>query len=85
MVRLAAEGLRHDPLELGFDFVDSLAGCEASAVAHTEDVGVDRERFLTERGVKHDIGGLAADCWKFLQRLTRTRHLAAMIVDQCFS
>ena len=83
MVRVAAEGLRHDLLELGFDLVDILAGREAGAVADAEDVGVDRKGFLTEGGVQHDVGGLAADARKFLELLAGARHLPAVAVDQC--
>ena len=61
VMRVAAEGLGHDLLELRLDLVDGLARREAGAVADAEDVGVDRERLLAERGVEHDIGGLAAD------------------------
>ena len=82
MVGVAAEGLGHDLLELGFDLVDGLARREAGAVADAEDVGIDRERFLAERGVEDDIGGLAADAGKRLQFLARARNLAAVIVDQ---
>ena len=38
-----------------------LARREAGAVGDPEDVGVDREGLLAERGVEHDVGGLAAD------------------------
>ena len=72
-MRVAAEGLRDDLLELRFDLVDSLAGREAGAVADAEDVGVDRERLLAERGVEHDVGGLAADAGQRLQLFARSR------------
>ena len=78
MVRVAAERLRDDLLELGFDLVDSLAGREAGAVADAEDVGVDRERLLAERGVEHDVGGLAADAGKGLELFAGARHFAAV-------
>ena len=61
MVGIAAEGLRDDLLEPGLDLVDILARREAGAVADSEDVGVDGEGFLPERGVQHDVGGLAPD------------------------
>jgi hypothetical protein len=66
VVRVAAEGLRDDLLKLGLNLVDILAGRESGAVADAEDVGVDREGFLAERGVEDDVGGLAADARKFL-------------------
>ena len=67
MVRVAAERLGDDLLELGFDLVDSLARRETGAVADAKDVRVDRERLLAERGVEHDVGGLAADSGQRLQ------------------
>ena len=66
MVSVAAEELGHDFLELGFDLVDVLAGCEAGAVADAEDVSVDGEGFLAERGIENDVRGLAADAGEFL-------------------
>ena len=58
---VAAERLRHDLVELGLDGVDRLARREPGPVADAEDVGVDGERFLAERRVEDDIGGLAAN------------------------
>ena len=82
MVSVAAEGLRHDLLELGFDLIDVLAGREASAVADAEDVGVDGEGFLPEGSVKDHVGRLAADAWEFLKLFAGTRDFAAVVVDQ---
>ena len=66
MVRVAPERLRHDPFELRLDLVDRHSRGEAGAVADAEDVGVDGEGFLAERGVEDDVGGLAADAGEFL-------------------
>ena len=82
MVSVAAEGLGDDLFEPGLDLVDRFARCEAGAVADPEDVGVDRERFLAERGVEHDVGGLAADSGERLQLLSRAGDLTAVIADQ---
>ena len=51
MMSVAAEGLRHDLLELRLDVVDRFAGRQAGAVADTEDVSIDRESLLAEGGV----------------------------------
>jgi len=67
VVGVAAEGLRNDFLELGFDLVDIRAGREAGAVADSEDVGVDCEGFLAERGVEDDVGCLATDAGELLE------------------
>jgi len=83
VVRVAAERLRHDLLKLDFDRLDIVARRQPGAVADTEDVGIDGERLLAERGVEHDIGGLAPDSGERLQLLAGARHLAAMIADQC--
>ena len=63
---VAAEGLGDDLLEPGLHFIDILTRREAGAVADAEDVSVDREGLLAERGVEDDIGGLAPDARKFL-------------------
>jgi len=83
VVGVAAKGLRDDLLELGFDRLDILARREAGAVAHPEDVGVDREGLFAERGVEHDVGGLAPDAGERLKLLARPRNLAAVAIDQC--
>jgi len=82
MMRVSAEGLRNDLLELRFDLVDGLAGRESRAIADAEHVRVDGERFLTECGVEHDIGCLSADARQRLQLLARPRNLALVLVDQ---
>jgi hypothetical protein len=81
VVSVAAEGLRHDPLELGFDLIDCFPRREAGSVRDPEDVRVDRERLLAEGGVKHDVGGLAADSGQLFELLAGPRHLAVMIAD----
>ena len=81
MMRVATEGLRDDLLELRLDLLDGFAGGQAGAVADSEDVRVDRERLLAERGVEHDIGGLAANPGQRLQLHAGARDLAAVPVD----
>jgi len=82
VVRVAAERLRHDLFQLFLDVIDGLAGRETSAVADAEDMGVDRECFVAERGVEDDIGGLSADARKGLEFFARVRDLPAVIADQ---
>jgi hypothetical protein len=82
VVRVAAEGLRNDLLELRLDLVDILARREAGAVANAEDMGVDREGFLTPGGVEDDVGGLAADAGKRFEFFARARDFATEAVDQ---
>jgi len=84
-MRVAAEGLGDELLELRFDIVDCLARREAGAVADSVDMGVDRERLLAERGVQDDVGGLATDSGKRLKRLAGARDFAAMVADQRFA
>ena len=81
-MRVAAERLRNDLFELGLDLIDRLPGREARAVADSEDVRVDRERLLAERGVEDDVGGLAADAGQRLQLFARAWDLSAMPIDQ---
>ena len=60
VMRAQPEGLRHALFQLGLDLLGRLALGEAGAVADAEDVRVDREGFLPEGAIKHDVGGLAA-------------------------
>ena len=78
-MRVAAERLRDDPFELGLDVVHGLPRSEAGAVADAEDVGVDRESLLAERGVEHHIRRLATDAGERLKFLARAGNFA---VDQ---
>ena len=82
---VAPEWLRHEFLELGFDRIDVGARREAGAVAHPEDVGVDRERLFAERGVQDDVGGLATDSGQCLERVAGARDFAAMVANQRFA
>jgi hypothetical protein len=82
VVRIAAERLRNDFLELGFHLVDGLAGGETGAIADPEHMGVDGEGLLAERGVEHDISGLSADARQRLQIFAVARDFAAEAVDQ---
>ena len=85
VVGVAPEGLRHNLLEPGLDRIDILPGSKAGAVADTKDVSVDGESFLAEGGVEHDVGGLSAHSGKFLQILSSSRNLGAVIFDQRFA
>jgi len=60
-MRVTPEGLGHDLFQLRLDVVDGLARREACAVADAEDVGIDCECLLPERGVEHHVGRLPAD------------------------
>ena len=82
MMGAAAEGLRHDPLQLHFNLQRILARRQAGAVADPENVRVDGEGFLPEGGIQNDIGGLAADAGQTLKRLAIFGHLAAEVIDQ---
>jgi len=82
VVGVAAEGLRDDLFEPRLDVVDRLPRREARAVADAKDMRVDRESLHPERGVEHDIRGLAADAGQRLQLFARSGHLAVMAVDQ---
>jgi hypothetical protein len=81
-MRVAAEGLGNDLLELGLDFIDILAGRETGAVADAEDVRVDCERLLPESGVEDDVGSLSADSRKLLELFAGARDLTTVPVDE---
>ena len=81
-MRVAAKGLGDDLFELCLHLVHGLARSESGPVADAEDVRIDRERFLPECSVEHDIRGLAADAGEGLTRLPRAWDYAAMVGDE---
>jgi len=84
VVRVEPERLGHDVLKLEFDLKNVLARRESGTIRDAEDVRVDREGFLMKGSVEDDVGCLAADAGEFLQFLSSTGHLAAVIADQRF-
>jgi hypothetical protein len=82
MMRVAAERLRDNLFELGFDHVDCFARSQAGAVADAEDVRIDRKRLLAERGVEDDVRSLAADARQRLQFLASAWDFAAVVINQ---
>jgi hypothetical protein len=84
VVRIQPEGLRHDLLQLVLDLENVLARSEAGAVAHPEDVRVDRKGFLIEGGVENDVCRLPSHAGQLLELLARARDLAAVIADERF-
>jgi hypothetical protein len=61
VVGVAAKGLGYDLLELRFDIVHALAGCQSRPVANPEDVRVDCEGLLPKSCIEDDVRGFAAD------------------------
>jgi len=84
-MRIAAERLRDDLLQFRFHLVHRLARRETGSVGDPEDMRVDGESLLTERGVENDVRGFAPDAGKRLQLIACARHLGAMLVDQCMA
>ncbi len=82
MVRVLLELGGHDLQQFRFDGVDVLPGRQSRAVRDPEDVGVDGDRRFAERGVQHDVRGLAADAGQGFQRLAVARHFAAVLLDE---
>ena len=68
--------------ELVLDRAHRAAVREARAIRDAEDVRVDRDRRLAERGVQHDVRGLAADAGQRLERVAIARHVAAVLGDE---
>ena len=81
-MRVPAKRLGDDAFQLRFDRLDRLPGGQASSVRNAEDVRIDRECFLSERGVEHDIGGLAPDPGQRLEFFACARDLAVVVADQ---
>ena len=82
VVGVAAEGLRDDLFQLGFDLVDGFARSEPGAVRNTEYVRVDREGLLAKGSVENDVRCLAADARQRLQLFPSARDLTAVVADQ---
>lgn len=85
MVRVAPEGLWHQPVEPVFHFTDRSARREPQPVRHTENVGIDRDGLFAECRVQDHVGSLAPDTGQRLQGLAITRHLPFMPFDQLFA
>ena len=81
MVRVAAKGLGDDLLEFRFHLVDGLARRKAGAIAHSEDVRVDRESLFAEGGIQDHVGSLSANARQGLKLLACARDLSAMVID----
>jgi hypothetical protein len=82
VVSVAAERLRYQLLELGFDLFRGFSRRQPRSVAHAEDMSVDSECLFAKRGVEHDICGLAADAGKLLQLSAGARDFTAIFFDQ---
>lgn len=82
MMGVAAEWLRNDFFELGLNLIDGFAGREASAVADSKDMSVDREGFFAKSGVEHNIRSLASDPGEQLELVPGARYLVSEAIDQ---
>ena len=83
-MRVAAEGLRNDLLQLKLHLDRVLARGDAGAVHDAKDVRVDRKGLLAERGVEDDVRRLPPDAGQLLELFARLRNLAAVIPNQRF-
>ncbi len=72
----------HDRQQSLLDGLWRLAGGKAGSVGHPEDVGVDRDGWMAERRVQHDIGGLASDAGQRFQRFSALRNFSVMAFHQ---
>jgi hypothetical protein len=82
VVRVTAERLRHDLVELGLDFLWCLAAREAGPVTDAKDVRVDRESLFAESGVKHHVRSFSSDARKSLKFFSCPWHLAPEFFDE---
>ena len=82
MTTVMLVALGHDPIESELDLEWVLAGGQARAVRHPEEMGVNGDGRLAESDVEHHVGGLAADTWERHQRLAIFWHLAVKLVDK---
>ena len=80
-MRVSAEGLRYDPVELGFHLVHGVAGSQTGTVADAEDVRVDRKCFFAKGCVEDNIRGFPSDARKGLEVVARARDLAAVLLS----
>lgn len=60
MMRIVQEFGRNELEQFFFHFRDVFPGCNPCAIGDPEDMSVDRNRRLSERGVEYHIGSLAA-------------------------
>ena len=69
-------------LDCTLDSIDILARRDPRAVADTEDVRVDRLRWMTPPHVQDDIGGLSSDAGQGLQGGSGRGNFAVILVDK---
>ena len=81
-MRVSAERLRYDLLELRFDFLRCFARCEARSVGDAEYMRVDGESFFPESGVQNHVCRFAADSGERLKLFTGAWNLTAEVADQ---
>ena len=69
MRELRPLGGRQQRLEIALDLVRVVVHREAETVREAANVRVDEDRRLAECGSEHDVGGLAADAGKGMERV----------------
>src|SRR5690349_9754334 len=82
VVRVLQELRRRELEQLLLDLQRILARREVGAIRDAEDMRVDRDRRLPERGIQHHVRRLATDAGQRFQLLARRRHLAAVLLHQ---
>src|SRR5687767_6568320 len=82
VVRVLEEFGGRELHQLQFYFEGILPRRQSGPVGDAEEVRVDGDHGLAERGVEHDIRRLAAHAGQALERLALFRHLAAVLFEQ---
>ncbi len=82
MVGILQELAWHEPQQFLLHLQGGLAGGDAGAVTDAEDVGVHRDRGLSEGGIEHHVGGLASDAGEYLQGFAVCGDLSLVLRDE---
>src|SRR6185437_13045619 len=82
VVRMNEKFAGHAAKQRGLDLERGGASGQAGSIGDAKDMRVDGQRRFAERDVQDDVGGLASDARQRLQRFTRSRYLAVVLLDE---
>src|SRR5690606_21252455 len=81
VVSIQQERFRYDLFQFSFDFNYILSGSDARAIGYPENMRVDSNGGVAERGIEHDIGCFTANTRKGFERAAVIGDLTVVLLD----